>query len=86
MSLEEIIPRVTANPARVLAHHPRTAGIGTLQPGSPADVAVLDVVDGDFPLVDSFRQERRAPRRIVNVATIRAGDLVWHAGAPSPSM
>jgi hypothetical protein len=33
-------------------------------------------------VVPGYR-ERRATRRIVNIATVRAGDLVWHTGAPS---
>jgi dihydroorotase len=77
LSLGEIVTRVTDRPARVLAGCPASAGIGTLREGSPADVAVLDVVDGDFAFHDSRGAELRAGRRIVARMTVRAGRLVW---------
>jgi len=84
LALEEIIPRVTANPAQVLAHCPAAAGIGTLNAGSSqstGDVAVLAVREGHFTFHDSRKQTLEATRRIVSVATIRAGRLVWHEPA-----
>jgi dihydroorotase len=83
MTLEEIIPRVTANPARVLAHCPSAAGIGTFHAGSDestGDVSVLEVREGEFTFHDSRKQTLAATRRIVNVATVRAGELVWQEG------
>ena len=40
-------------------------------------VAVLEVREGRFTFQDSFRQTQEAPRRIVNVAIIHAGRLIW---------
>lgn len=73
--LPEVIRRVTANAAKALAHHPRTADIGTLAPGAPADVAVLEIEEGAFPLTDSYQQTRAHNCRLVARHTIQGGDL-----------
>ena len=53
---------LTINPAKVIA---RAEGIGTLRPGSPADVALLAIEQGEFRLVDSQRNAITAKQRIV---------------------
>jgi dihydroorotase len=50
MTLSEIIRRTTQIPARFLG---REDDLGTLNPGSTADITVLELQDGEFPLVDS---------------------------------
>jgi dihydroorotase len=79
MPLEGIIPRVTAAPAQAIAHCPSAAGIGTLQPESVADIAVLSLQEGDFTFYDCRKNELRANRRLVATTTIRAGRVVWEA-------
>ena len=51
----------------------RAEGIGTLRPGSPADVALLAIEDGQFRLVDSQRNAITARQRIVCRQTIARG-------------
>ena len=70
MSFDDILLRSTANPARVVNRLP---GLGTLAVGSPADVALLAIEDGQFQLVDSQRNTVTAPRRIVSRLTICRG-------------
>jgi len=73
MDLEAVIRASTYEPARCIGWDDR---IGSLQPGMEADVAVLALEEGDFPLVDSYRQEERASRRLVARHTIGRGQLL----------
>ena len=79
MSLTDAIEACTAAPAKVL----RLEGqIGTLRPGARADVAVVQMEEGDFELVDTRRVKRTAPIRLRNTATI-VGGRVLPAEAPN---
>ena len=79
MPLTEVIRAVTARPAQVLG---RSASFGTLEVGTVADIAVLDVVPSEEILFDSSGQERDASHAFRIHKTIRAG-LPWSA-APHP--
>lgn len=70
MSFEDVLLRATANPARVVNRLP---GLGTLAIGSPADIALLALEDGQFQLTDSQRNTVTAPRRISSRLTICRG-------------
>ncbi len=70
MSLEDILLRATANAARVVN---RVRGLGTLEVGAPADIALLAVEEGAFRLVDSQKNAVTASRRIVSRLTICRG-------------
>lgn len=73
MELEAVIRASTYEPARCIGWDDR---IGSLQPGMEADVAVLALEEGDFPLVDSYRQEEHASRRLIARYTICRGQLL----------
>jgi dihydroorotase len=77
MTLDQVIERVTANPAKILNLPDK---IGTLQPGVNADVAVLELVQGKFELRDGRGQIRAATQQFVDVATVKSGIFV--KGAP----
>ncbi|WP_127503161.1 amidohydrolase/deacetylase family metallohydrolase [Actinoplanes solisilvae] len=68
LPLADVLDMVTARPARALG----LPG-GSLEVGAPADLAVFDVRAEPHPVVDSHRQVRTAPLRLVNVATYVAG-------------
>jgi len=70
MNFEEVLLRSTANPARIIDRIP---GLGTLAVGAPADIAVLEVENGEFRLVDSQRNAVTAKQRIVSRLTICRG-------------
>jgi dihydroorotase len=70
--LEKVIELSTAAPARAIS---RADSLGSLKPGRPADVAVLDLVNGDFTFVDSTRAIRKFDRKLVSVLTLRDGRL-----------
>ena len=73
MSFDDILLRVTAAPARIINRIP---GLGTLEIGAPADIALLEIEDGRFQLVDSQRNVVTASRRIVSRLTICRGKRV----------
>ena len=74
MELKEIIYRSTVTPARAISRFP---DIGTLGEGKEADVAVLELEDGVFAYHDAWEKKRLGTRRIVNVLTVRAGEIVY---------
>ena len=62
MSFDDVLLRVTAAPAKVVNRVPM---LGTLQIGAPADIALLAIEEGEFPLVDSQRNKVTARQRVV---------------------
>ena len=70
MSLAEVIEAATVRPAAVLG----LAGeVGTLQPGSRADVALFRLYEGSFPLQDIHGNVRYSGRLLRNTLTIVGG-------------
>jgi dihydroorotase len=78
MELQEIIHRSTVTPARAISRFPE---IGTLGEGKEADVAVLQVEEGAFAYHDAWEMKRLGARRIANVLTVRAGEIVYDRDA-----
>lgn len=76
MGLPEVVRLVTTSPARLLG---RADDLGSLRPGSAADVTLFRLVDGAFPLTDSQRQTETAAHHLEVVATVRAGAVVKEA-------
>jgi dihydroorotase len=68
--LTDVVAAATVHPARALA---LPGGLGTLTPGTPADIAVFTVDDRPFEVVDAHRQRRSSPLRLINEATYVAG-------------
>jgi dihydroorotase len=77
LPLEQVIACVTANPARVL---PFPEKIGTLEPGTIADVAILELASGSFEYADQLRVARTLRQHFVPIATLKGG--IWLKGAP----
>ena len=73
LSLEQVIERVTTNPARMLNYPEK---IGTLAPGVTADVAILDLAQSNLELRDQSGQTRVARQHFVAVATVKSGIFV----------
>jgi predicted amidohydrolase len=72
-TVEQIIERVTANPARAI----KRPELGTLNEGAVADVAVLEIQEGKFGFLDPARRRMDANRRFRCVLTMRSGVIVW---------
>ena len=79
LTLEQVIERATANPARVFGF---ANGLGTLREGAEADVAVFHLAEGDFEFVDALRAKRMGHRKLVPVATVKAGKIYGAASIP----
>jgi dihydroorotase len=73
MTLEEVIKRSTANPAREI----QRPELGTLSVGACADVAVLERREGEFGFVDCGRARMRGEYRLECQMTIRNGEILW---------
>ena len=73
MSLQEVIYRSTVTPARAI-HRPQ---LGSLTPGSEADVAILGVLEGNFFYRDCGWACIEAQHRLECAITLRAGKVVW---------
>ena len=70
LSLEQVVPMVTANPAKMLG---RSDQIGALKIGMDADVSVLSERNGRFVLKDNENNEVIAERLLQPAFCLRAG-------------
>ncbi len=73
MPLDQVIACATVNAARTF---PVFRGRGTLAAGAPADIAILELRDGDFEFLDNFNNKRVGHQRLFPSATILAGKPV----------
>lgn len=74
LSLEEVFRLVTLAPARQLN---RLEELGTMEPGTCADLAVFRVVDQEVTFLDHHGESRRGNRLILPQMTIREGRILW---------
>lgn len=73
MTVEQIIERVTANPARAI----KRPQLGVLNEGGVADIAVLEIQQGKFGFLNPSLTRLDASRRFHCVLTVRNGAIVW---------
>jgi dihydroorotase len=73
IGLEKVIEMVTANPARLFDYG---LPLGTLKPGSEADIGIFEVQDGNFEFMDSAQRKRTGRQRLVNRAVVRHGEFI----------
>ena len=72
--LQGIIMRSTVAPAKEIGH----PELGTLTVGAEADIAVLDLTEGNFGFVDCGRETISGNQRLSCAMTFRAGEVVWN--------
>jgi dihydroorotase len=70
MSLFEVIRRTTQIPAKFLGLENQ---IGTFMPGSIADITILDLQSGDFPIMDAEGTTEMGHQRLEPTHVFRAG-------------
>lgn len=70
MSFDDVLMRTTVTPAKFVN---RVEGLGTLAAGAPADIALLRIETGEFPLTDSQKNTVTAKQRIVCSGAICRG-------------
>ena len=73
MTLDQVVACATVNASRAFPiFHDR----GTLKPGAPADVAVLELREGTFEFTDNFGGSRTGRQRLFPSATVLGGKVV----------
>jgi len=73
MPLNKVIACATINAARAI---PEFKAYGTLRPGAAADVAILDLKEGDFEFVDNYDGKRRSRMKLFPGTVVFAGKRV----------
>jgi len=76
MTVDEAIARATVNPARIF---PVFNDRGTLNVGAPADVALLELREGNFEYLDNFKNKITGTRRLFPSGTVLGGKQVPRA-------
>jgi dihydroorotase len=79
IGLEEVVRRATANPARALSF---PTGTGSLKVGSTADVAIFELHESPWEMVDSLGESRPGHLRLKPVATVKAGRIYGNSVIP----
>jgi dihydroorotase len=69
-TLEQVVAMATQVPAKVINRAPK---LGTLQVGAPADVSVLELVQGPVSFVDTRNNTRNGQAYLKPVQTVAAG-------------
>ncbi|MBI1353231.1 MAG: amidohydrolase/deacetylase family metallohydrolase [Acidobacteria bacterium] len=70
MSLEDVLVRATANPAKIVDRLPQ---MGSLEVGGPADIALLELADAEVNLIDSQRNAVTVQQALRSRLTICRG-------------
>jgi dihydroorotase len=70
MTIDQVIERATINPAHMFGFGME---LGTLRPGSVADITILEAREGSFTFTDSTGKKRSGRQKLQSVAAIRAG-------------
>ena len=72
LSLPDVIERATSRPAAAM----RRPDLGTLKPGSAADVAIFRLEEGDYVFRDVHMSPRRGDKRLINTLTMIDGEVL----------
>ncbi len=72
MSVEEVIERATARPAAAM----RRPDLGTLRPGSQADIALFQIEEGEYTFYDVAMAARAGATRLVSTKTLIDGEVL----------
>ena len=70
LTLEQVVTMATVSPAKVIG---RGTKIGTLQVGAPADVSLLEVVEGPVEFVDTRNNKRQGKVHLKPSGVVLAG-------------
>ena len=73
MTVDQVIERSTWNPAKEIHHEE----LGNLSVGSPADVTVLRVENGDFGFTDMYGARLKGRQKFDAEVTLRDGKVVY---------
>ena len=80
LSLEQVVAMATTTPAKIINRAPK---LGTLQPGAPADISLLEVVEGPVEFVDTRNNKRQGKVHLKPAGVVMAG-VPYGRPYPSP--
>ena len=69
-SLNDVVSMATEKPARVIDREDK---LGTLKVGAPADLSIMELVEGPVEFVDTVKNLRRGDKYLKPVQTVKAG-------------
>ncbi|MBR1169432.1 amidohydrolase family protein [Bradyrhizobium sp. DASA03005] len=69
-TLEQVVAMATTAPAKIINRAPK---IGTLQVGAPADVAIMELVEGPVSFVDTRNNRREGKAQLKPIQTVING-------------
>jgi dihydroorotase len=72
-SLDDVVRMSTNTPAKILSLENIA---GSLKSSMPADISVLNLIDGQFKLTDATGESRIGDKAIVSVTTVKGGKVV----------
>lgn len=72
LSVDQVIERVTIKPTRMFNFG---VELGSLRPGTVADITILEVREGSFLFSDSTGKKRTGRQKLQSAAAVRAGKL-----------
>jgi dihydroorotase len=72
VDIDKAVAMVTSNSARMFDFD---SAIGTLRPGSEADISIFDLRDGKFEFEDSDGGKRTGRQMLVSKAVVRHGQV-----------
>ena len=76
VDLPTVVRQTTSAPAAAIG---RGDQLGTLKPGTVADLAAFELLEGEFEFFDVSDHRETGPRKIEPVLTVRAGRVYWPA-------
>jgi dihydroorotase len=73
MNIKDVIERATWNAAQAIKH----TELGNLSEGSVADIAILNLLQGNFGFIDAGGNKIDGSKKLEAELTIRSGKIVW---------
>jgi dihydroorotase len=81
LDLKQVVAMTTINTARAIHEEKK---IGSLEPGMPADVSILELSSGDWTLIDSPGETIKVDKLLVPITTIKGGSVIPAEPAAMP--
>jgi len=78
VTLDDVVARATATPAKIAGLE---GVVGTLRPGADADVAVIELRDGNFEFRDTDGNVVAGRRRLITQTTLKNGRVIYERPA-----
>jgi predicted amidohydrolase len=72
MNLDKVVELVTIKPAQVFDYGMQ---LGTLKPGTEADISIFEVREGKFAYMDADKKKLAGHQQLMSKAVVRSGQL-----------